>query len=179
MRKVSFLFGALVLGCSFAHALAFDVVGKVVYVDDGDTLSLLVDGNRQMKVRLASIDAPEIPHVNQQRGRIGQPYSEPSGRFLAGLVKGREVHAHCFETDRYQRNVCDLRIGGKSVNEAMVASGFAWANTSSNSRYLRNRSLVDSQRTAAASKVGLWAGRNPVEPWEWRDKCWKHDVCPQ
>lgn len=33
------------------------LTGRVVGVHDGDTLTLLVDGNRQVKVRLAGIDA--------------------------------------------------------------------------------------------------------------------------
>ena len=174
------LVGALCLSfCALASAAAVDVTGKVIFVDDGDTVSLLVDGNRQMKVRLASIDAPESSHTNKERGRIGQPYSENSGRYLSAMVKGREVQAHCFESDRYERSVCELRLDGKSVNAAMVASGWAWANMSAGGRYLRDKSLVDAQRAAQASKAGLWAGANPVAPWEWRDKCWKQGQCAQ
>lgn len=33
--------------------------GKVVGVADGDTITVLVDGNREAKIRFAEIDAPE------------------------------------------------------------------------------------------------------------------------
>ncbi len=36
------------------------LTGRVVAMADGDTLTVLVDGNRQVKVRLAGIDAPKF-----------------------------------------------------------------------------------------------------------------------
>lgn len=155
----------------------FDTSGKVVYVDDGDTVVLLVDGNKQMKIRLSSIDAPESSHTNKQVGRIGQPYSDNSGKYLATLVKGQNVEAHCFEPDVYGRDVCELFIGGRSINKEMVAQGWAWANVAARGRYLRDKSLPSLEATARAGRVGLWAGSNPVPPWEWRDKCWKQGSC--
>ena len=160
-----------------AWSSPFDVSGKVIYVDDGDTVVLLVDGQKQMKVRLSSIDAPESSHTNKQIGRIGQPYSENSGKYLAALVKKKNVAAHCFETDRYGRDVCELFVDGRSVNKEMVKQGWAWANVAAKGRYLRDKSLPFTEATARASNMGLWAGLNPVAPWEWRDVCWKQGKC--
>jgi len=162
-----------------AWAKPFNAVGKVVYIDDGDTVVLLVDGQTQMKVRLASIDAPESSHTTKERGRIGQPYSDNSAKYLAQLVKGRTVEAHCFEEDRYSRNVCELFTDGRSVNQEMVRQGWAWANVSARGRYLRDRGLLDLEARARASHTGLWAGLRPVPPWEWRDVCWKQGRCVQ
>ena len=155
----------------------FDTNGTVVYVDDGDTVVLLVDGRKQMKIRLSSIDAPESSHTNKQVGRVGQPYSGNSGKYLAAMVKGKDVDAHCFEADRYGRNVCELFVGGRSVNKEMVKQGWAWANVSARGRYLRDKSLPDLEAKARSSHSGLWSGLNPVAPWEWRDVCWKHGKC--
>ena len=162
-----------------AQAGAFDVNGKVVYVDDGDTVVLLVDGQMQLKVRLSSIDAPESSHTNKQTGRIGQPYSKNSGNFLASMVKEKLVRARCFEQDRYGRNVCELFVNGKSVNQEMVKQGWAWANVDAKGRYLRDKTLPSLEQSARASRSGLWAGGSPVPPWEWRDTCWKKSFCPQ
>jgi micrococcal nuclease len=158
---------------------AFRTSGKVVYVDDGDTVVLLSNDNSQMKVRLASIDAPESSHTNKERGRIGQPYSDNSGKYLASLVKGKNVDANCFESDRYGRSVCELFVSGESVSQAMVRNGWAWANVSGKGRYLRDKSLPGLEAAAKASRSGLWAGANPVAPWEWRDLCWKQGQCAQ
>lgn len=160
-----------------ARSLPFDTSGTVVYVDDGDTVVLLVDGRTQMKIRLSSIDAPESSHTNKQTGRIGQPYSANSGKFLAAMVKGVTVVAHCFETDRYEREVCELFVGGRSVNQEMVKQGWAWANVAAGGRYLRDKGLPSMEVAARTSHAGLWAGTNPVAPWEWRDVCWKQGKC--
>lgn len=52
---------ALFLGVmSCVHlAMGQTITGRVVGVSDGDSLTLLVQGNRQIKVRLDGIDAPE------------------------------------------------------------------------------------------------------------------------
>lgn len=49
----------LVLIIAGIPATAETLTGRVVGVHDGDTLTLLVVGNQQVKVRLAGIDAPE------------------------------------------------------------------------------------------------------------------------
>ena len=175
---VGLLVGSLVYVSAWAKPVE-TVVGKVVYVDDGDTVVLLDDRNVQRKIRLSSIDAPETSHTKKERGRIGQPFSDPSGRFLASMVKGKEVVAHCFEADRYGRDVCELFVGGESVNRAMVKSGWAWANLSSRGRYLRDKSLLSLEASARAGRVGLWVGLDPLPPWEWRDLCWKQGQCAQ
>lgn len=153
--------------------------GRVIYVDDGDTLAVLIEGNRQLKIRLSSIDAPEVSHSNKERGRVGQPYSENSKRYLSSLVKGKVVDSECYELDRYGRAVCEIFVDGQSVNRAMVAQGFAWANLSSHGRYLRDKSLPALEATARMNRAGLWAGHSPVAPWEWRDVCWKQGACGQ
>ena len=40
-------------------ASAFEFTGKVVGVTDGDTITVLAEGNKQYKVRLQHIDCPE------------------------------------------------------------------------------------------------------------------------
>lgn len=151
---------------------------KIVYVDDGDTVVGLTASNQQIKVRLASIDAPESSHTNKERGRIGQPFSEKSKRHLEAMVKGKTIDVNCVDADRYGRIVCELFAGGKSVNADLVRAGWAWANTASNGRYLRDRSFLQLQADAQKVRAGLWAGANPVAPWDWRKQCWEQGVCP-
>lgn len=177
-------YGALLAGFAalapWTPAAAAPILtGRVERVEDGDTVWLRVEGGERVKVRLASIDAPEIAHTSREEGRVGQPYGEASQRLLQRLVQGQVVVADCPEYDgRYNRPVCALSVEGVSVNAEMVRRGMAWANTSAKGRYLRDRSLLDLQSEARRKGLGLWAEPNPVPPWEWRSRCWKQRECP-
>lgn len=182
MQSVCRWVGVLLLVIHAAESGAnqpFEVAARVVHVDDGDTVVMLVNEREQVRTRLASIDAPETGHTSKSTGRIGQPYSTHSKKFLEGMVKGRQIVATCFEQDRFGRMVCALSVEGVNVNAEMVRSGWAWANTSGNGRFLRDRSLLQAQRQAQEARAGLWAGNNPVAPWMWRRQCWEEGNCQQ
>jgi len=138
----------------------------------------LINDHRQLKVRLASIDAPEAAHLNHQAGRKGQPFAANSREFLQRLIKGKEVRAFCVDVDRYGRSVCEIFVDGVSANVEMVKAGWAWANQASNGRYLRDKSLPRLEAAARSSHLGLWAGVHPIPPWEWRKRCWEQGHCP-
>jgi endonuclease YncB( thermonuclease family) len=72
------------------------VSGRVVAISDGDTITVLDPDNRQHKIRLAGIDAPEK----------GQTFGERSKQSLSALVFQRRVEAHCHKKDRYGREIC-------------------------------------------------------------------------
>ena len=151
--------------------------GQVVYVDDGDSVVVLTEGKVQLKVRLASIDAPEVSHTSHEAGRIGQPYADGAKRYLAHLVKGKTVDLKCPETDRYGRSVCDLFVSGQSVDREMVRQGWAWANEAARGRYMRDPQIPVLEAEARHERRGLWAAEHPVAPWEWRKTCWEQHVC--
>jgi endonuclease YncB( thermonuclease family) len=139
-----------------AAAAAESITGKVVGISDGDTLTLLADDRRQVKVRLAEIDTPES----------GQPFGAQAKKELSDLVFGRQVEVAVQDTDRYGRTVGRVKVGGTDVNVEMVSRGAAWVYR----EYLRDHSLLAIEAAARARKVGLWAlpeaQRKP--PWEWR-----------
>jgi endonuclease YncB( thermonuclease family) len=162
-----------------ADAAAWTLVGRVVNVDDGDTVIMRTEGGQEANVRLSSIDAPEVSHANREPGRYGQPYGQTSKRYLRSLVDRRDVQATCFEQDRYGRLDCELFVDGQSVNRAMVAAGMAWANLAARGRYMRDAAVPRLQRNAQEQRAGLWADPEPIPPWEWRAACWQRAVCPR
>lgn len=174
MKHIFFSMAALLVA---SVASATSITGRVVYVDDGDTLVLLDGTKQQVKVRLANIDAPETSHTKHETGRIGQPFAEQSRKALDQMVKGKDVIANCIEQDRYQRQVCDILVDGVSANTEQVRRGYAWANTANKGRYLRDRSLLELQERARLARAGLWADSKPVPPWEWRKRCWTDGQC--
>lgn len=165
----------LTLFASFSLAQSPDVLrltGKVIQVSDGDTLTLR--GEKNHKIRLASIDAPEKASGSK---RPGQPHSEASRDFLANRVAGRTLTLLCYEVDRYDRYICDIPDGHGTVNQALVAAGLAWANQQAGGRYLRDRTLPELEAKARAARLGLWAEPGPVPPWVWRRDCWNRQKC--
>lgn len=153
---------------------AFSLSGKVVHVSDGDTFNLLVNG-RTERIRMASIDAPEIGKGNQQPG---QPYGQASRQALSDLIAGKTVVLQCFERDRYERAICDVGLSdGTTANQRQVRQGMAWANTEKRGQFLRDSSLPELQQQARRQGLGLWRDAHPVEPWAWRYHCWRQQQC--
>lgn len=143
------------LGFAQAAVYPFSIVGEVVGITDGDTIKVLRD-NKQYKIRLNGIDAPEMK----------QAYGRKSKEYLAALVFGKKVEVVVRETDRYGRYVGDVLIAGKSANAELVAAGLAWRYTA----YSKDENLAALEKTARAERLGLWADAAPVPPWEFRHK---------
>ena len=143
---------SLLLTCVLMSA-PDDLVGKVVRIADGDTLTVLVD-KQQVRVRLSEIDAPEK----------GQDFSQRSQQALADLVFGKEVKIVAHGKDRYGRVIGDVFVGDKLVNEVMVRDGWAWRFV----KYSKSPRLAELEREARAGRRGLWAGKNPLAPWDYR-----------
>src|SRR5262245_33059817 len=89
------IIGTLVAIHSLAVHAETRIVGKVVGILDGDTVTLVDMNLQQYRVRLAGIDAPER----------GQPFSQVSQVHLSALCHGKLVIADCPKIDRYGRPV--------------------------------------------------------------------------
>jgi endonuclease YncB( thermonuclease family) len=140
---------------AFVHpAMGQTISGRVVGVSDGDSLTLLVEGNRQIKVRLEGIDAPEG----------GQEFSRNAKAGLSHLVFGKDVTLEVTGTDRYERTLGVVHVGGVNANLALVRQGLAWHYK----KYSDDRALAQAEVDARASRSGLWAGFDPMPPWEYR-----------
>lgn len=134
-----------------------DVVG----VNDGDTITVkMIDTGRQERVRLATIDAPEL----------NQPYGKASKKSLSDLVFGKKVRLEFVDRDQYGRLVSEVFVNGMNVNAEQIRRGFAWHYKQyQNQQTEEQRNLYSSAEEAAKQqRVGLWRDQNPVPPWEWR-----------
>lgn len=146
----------LLLSVIGTAATADTLAGKVVGVHDGDTLTLLDDSNRQIKIRLAEIDAPESH----------QPYGSRAKQELSGLAFGRYAAVQVQDIDRYGRTVGRITVDGVDVNAEMVRRGAAWVYR----KYAKDQSLFTIEQQARNAKAGLWAlpEADQMPPWEWR-----------
>ncbi|WP_042958380.1 thermonuclease family protein [Erwinia tasmaniensis] len=133
---------------------AAKIQGKVVRVLDGDTIEVL-NKKIPVRVRLINIDAPEKK----------QPYGRWSTSQLKELIAGQRVTVAYTQKDRYGRVLGRVvTTNGVEANSYMVQSGAAWVYD----QYNADPSLPALQREAIEQKRGLWAGNQPVPPWEWR-----------
>lgn len=96
--------------------------GVAAYCFDGDTMKLK---DRRI-VRLAGIDAPEVPH----RDQMGQFYSRQAKELLKKLVKGKTINLEfpgMSIKDKYGRLIAEAFLeDGQSVNEILVSNGAAF-----------------------------------------------------
>jgi endonuclease YncB( thermonuclease family) len=147
-----FLAAALLI-CAGASSAA-ELVGRVVSIQDGDTLTILVS-RKQIRVRLTEIDAPERR----------QPFGTRSRQSLSEMCAGREARVLDQGNDRYGRTLGRVICAGTDANAEQVRRGMAWVFE----RYApKDSQLYSVQREARAARRGLWHDSNPVPPWEWR-----------
>ena len=133
---------------------ATQITGQVVGVHDGDSITVLVD-RRQIKVRLADIDAPELK----------QAFGRRSKQSLSDLCFNKSATLEDQGQDRYGRTLARVRCAGEDANREQVRRGFAWVFR----RYApRPSPLYDLEAEAKAARRGLWSDPKPLEPWEWR-----------
>ena len=144
-----------------AHgAFAAELQGRVVGVSDGDTITVLADGQRQFRIRLSGIDAPE---KKQAFGAIAK-------QTLSHQVYGKPVLVEWSKVDRYGRIVGRIELGGRDVNLQQVREGSAWVYT----QYLRDlpeadrRLYLEAEQQAREERRGLWRDAAPEPPWQWR-----------
>ena len=127
---------------------------KVVSISDGDTFTGLDSQNRQVRVRLHGIDAPEK----------AQAFGNVSRKALGDLIEGKTVEVQKVDKDRYGRVVANVNIGGVYVNRELVAKGLAWRYV----QYDKKGEFTQVGQAAKTARKELWADASPVPPWEWR-----------
>jgi endonuclease YncB( thermonuclease family) len=152
-KALSTLLGLLSLAWSMV-SIADTISGRVVGISDGDTITILEPGNKQTRVRLAQIDAPESH----------QDFGQASKQVLSGLVYGKQVTIEIETIDKYGRTVGKVLAGGQDMNLEQVRKGMAWVYR----QYAHDQAYYAAEDTARQAKMGLWSQPNPIPPWEFR-----------
>lgn len=151
MKIHAIIFLLVLLGCGAVYG---QITGKVVGVHDGDSITLLTGDNKQIKVRLRSIDCPEL----------GQPFGRNAKQYTSAQAFGKTVQLADTGLDRYGRTLATVLLpNGDTLNNLLVAGGYAWQYT----QYDSSKRLQDLQYLATTQKLGLWQSE-AVAPWLWR-----------
>lgn len=133
---------------------------KVIKVSDGDTISVkklknnVLDGDL-IKVRLYGVDAPEKD----------QDFGYESKKALMNYVSNKMIEIDIKSKDRYGRSVGILYVDGRNINEELLRDGYVWYYEQYDKNNERSRLL---QENAMKNKLGLFAKKGYVEPWNFR-----------
>ena len=141
-------------------SLAEELIGKVIKVSDGDTITVLDINNQKHKIRLKGIDAPESQQV----------YGDISTQSLSELVYDKEVLVTWDKKDKYYRILGKVIVGGRDANYEQLKKGLAWYYK----QYEKDLNDEDKKKYSEAEEwarnytEGLWADSNSMPPWEFR-----------
>ena len=142
------------LAASGVKAESRTLTGRVISVHDGDTLIVLDEHNQQHKIRLGSIDAPELHQAFGQRAREA----------LSNKVFQKDVRITWREHDKYGRTIGDIYLGDRWINKELVDEGWAWHYR----KYSDSAELAKAEAQAQRAKAGLWVKPDAEPPWEYR-----------
>lgn len=161
LRRIAALAVAAHLGfLPSGRALADTLIGEVVGLSDGDTVTVLDSSNTQHRIRLSGIDAPEK----------NQPFGTRSRQSLSDLVFLKRVTVEYTKTDRYGRIVGKVLVGNVDTSLEQVKRGLAWHYKA----YEQEQSAVDriaysqAEDAARGARRGLWQEPEPLAPWDFR-----------
>ena len=148
------LFLIILIALFSLSAQAEIIRGKVIKIADGDTLTLLTDSDKKIRIRLAGIDTPERK----------QPFGNTAKNALAKLVFQKKILIETQTKDRYGRIVGTVFLDNQNVNNELIRQGMAWVYK----KYTDNEILYELEAQAKTRRIGLWADETPIAPWDWR-----------
>ena len=136
------------------------MTGRIVGISDGDTVTLPDANQRQYKIRLTGIDAPEKK----------MPFGQRSKEHLSDLIFSKDVQVETDKLDRYGRTLGKILFDRKDINLAMINAGLAWHYKKYEIDQSRSDRLLyaHAEEQARQQRIGLWRDLNPTPPWEWR-----------
>ena len=145
---------------AFVDAKAEVLIGKVVGITDGDTITVLDSKKTQHKIRLMGIDAPEKK----------QDFGNESKKVLSNYIYQKEVTVEYKKQDRYKRKVGKVILDNQDICLQMVKDGMAWHYKD----YEKEQSKTDrdlysqAEVNARNEKRGLWGVKDAINPKEYR-----------
>jgi micrococcal nuclease len=150
-----FIISILIILISTAFQNTEIIQGRVVGINDGDSITLLLDNNVQLKVRLEGIDCPEKK----------QDFGTQAKQFTSDLAFSKTVTVHKTGVDKYGRTLGYVILpDNTNLNEALLKAGLAWHFI----KYNNSPRLSQFEAEARSQKAGLWQMPNPIAPWDFR-----------
>lgn len=148
-------------------------------IADGDTITVTDSSGKDLKVRFACVDAPEIAHTTKEKNskkavdKNQFKWGEQAKQRLQKLIKqgGDRVKLKITDTDRYGRNVSEVILtDGTLVQQVLTKEGLVQVYKP----YLKNCPSADIVQQAEADakkrRAGVWSDKKYVPAWDWRSQ---------
>lgn len=124
-------------------ALGRHFEARVVSVFDGDTIEVVADDRRRVRIRLEGIDSPER----------GEPFSNVARSFTRQLAFDKKVAVDVRDVDRYGRLVARVTSEGRDLSLELVSAGLA----SHYTVFSFDPKLEAAEKRARLERRGMWA----------------------
>ena len=129
---------------------------KVIEVIDGDTLDVMMDGEKK-RLRLIGVDTPETKDPRKPVQCFGKEASAFTTKTLTGQTVSLEADPTQGELDKYDRLLRYVILAdGRNFNQLLISSGYAHEYTY-DKPYKYQVAFKAAQKEAEAAKRGLWA----------------------
>lgn len=152
--KLLFAFSAISLMISQSAISQEEFSGRVVGVSDGDTITVLSNGEPR-KIRLSGIDCPEK----------SQAFGQQAKAFTADQSFAKDVTVISTGHDRYKRTIGEVYLpDGKNLNNLLLENGYAWWYQ----RFSHDEHRHELEENAKKLKIGLWSDPRAFAPWDYR-----------
>ena len=153
------------VGFLFCISISFysQTSGKIIKIKDGDTVVVLLSDKTEEVLRLAEVDCPEN----------SQAFGLNAKQFTSSQVFGKSITFYRVGKDRYKRTIAKIIYSkDKYLSKEIIKAGFGWWYFKAS----KDTSLEKIQTQAKRKKLGLWADKNAIAPWEFRQNKKKKKV---
>lgn len=133
---------------------------QVKSIYDGDTMRVINNKNKELKIRFACIDARELKQKGGTEDRD----------FVRKLVKdnGDRVKLNITGKDRYDRIIAEVYINKGLLQEIQVKNGRAFSYPKYKNDCPHFDTIAKAEKLAIAKKLGLWSEKNVINPSDFR-----------
>lgn len=136
------------------------IVGEVVDVGSGDTITIADKNNREYKIKLEGIDAPELE----------QDFGPEAQKNLFTLVFGKTVQVILQKPGADGFTVGKVLLNGKNVSLEQLKAGLAWHDKNVALDQSDEDLYAQTETNPKRNGFGLWSAANLLPPWEYRNK---------
>jgi endonuclease YncB( thermonuclease family) len=162
------------LACDSWFTAPGDLVERV---SDGDTLVLKRADGKNLTVRFACVDAPEIPHSQKEkRSKISRDVNQfawgvKAKTRIEELIKQTDnrVKLNITDSDPYGRKIAEVQLkNGTFLQQVLLKEGLAKVYHPYLNKCPSQNILQQAEAEARQQRIGIWGDRKFVDPWDYR-----------